>query len=211
MTLPQRSGRTKQEIVKSFRTHEILAAARRVIAELGYAEASMDRIAQKAGVAKGTLYLYFKNKDALLERAFEDGLAQLARQARAATRRVRGPRGQLRELARAALEHALQNRAFYQALREHTRSARSPHPLSATRARAQLDRFLDLIEEVLEAGIAGGEFRALDRHRAARFLLDLILGIALERLQSAHAVAVEADVSTILDFYLHGVGAGDPA
>ena len=42
-------GRTKEEVVKDFRTGEIVQAARRVIGELGFADASMERIAQEAG------------------------------------------------------------------------------------------------------------------------------------------------------------------
>ncbi|RKX69166.1 hypothetical protein DRP53_09040 [candidate division WOR-3 bacterium] len=48
---------TKQEI--------ILNAAEKVFMEMGYSRATMERIARKAGVAKGTVYLYFKNKEDL--------------------------------------------------------------------------------------------------------------------------------------------------
>ena len=45
----------------------ILAAALDVFAENGFAAARLDDVAQKAGVAKGTLYLYFPDKEALFE------------------------------------------------------------------------------------------------------------------------------------------------
>ena len=51
------AAKTKDEVVKDFRTGEIVRAARRVIGELGFDEASMERIAHEAGVAKGTIYL----------------------------------------------------------------------------------------------------------------------------------------------------------
>ena len=65
------AAKTKEELVKEFRRNEILGAACHVIGEHGIGEISMERIAQQAGVAKGTLYLYFENKDALLESTLE--------------------------------------------------------------------------------------------------------------------------------------------
>jgi AcrR family transcriptional regulator len=70
-----RAGKTKEEVLKDFRTGEIVQAARRVIGELGFADASMERIAHEAGVSKGTIYLYFRNK--------EDHFHEIARHAAA--------------------------------------------------------------------------------------------------------------------------------
>ena len=51
------TSRTKEEVLKDFRTAEILDAARRVIGELGYADASMERIAQRmAGLGTETAF-----------------------------------------------------------------------------------------------------------------------------------------------------------
>ena len=84
----ERRAVTKEEVVKDFRTGEIANAARRVIGELGYPEASMERIAQEAGVSKGTLYLYYRNKRALLLTAIEHSFEPGADTAR---RRLRVP------------------------------------------------------------------------------------------------------------------------
>lgn len=57
---------TKKEIVTAFRTQEILAAARRLLDQRGLEAITMEEIAAAAGVAKGTLYLYFQSKDDLI-------------------------------------------------------------------------------------------------------------------------------------------------
>jgi len=98
-----RAGRTKEEVLKDFRTGEIVQAARRVIAELGFVDASMERIAHEAGVAKGTIYLYFRNKEELLAQALEDRAAHgLDEKTRGAPRIARAQLAALR----AALDHA---------------------------------------------------------------------------------------------------------
>ena len=84
-----RSARSKEELLKVFRTEEILQAARRVISRDGLADASVERIAAEAGVAKGTLYLYFDSKETLLARACEPVVAELLRRTRRAIQRTR--------------------------------------------------------------------------------------------------------------------------
>ena len=58
---------TKKEIVTAFRTQEILAAARTLLRPAGSEAITMEEIAAAAGVAKGTLYLYFQSKDSLIQ------------------------------------------------------------------------------------------------------------------------------------------------
>jgi AcrR family transcriptional regulator len=54
--------KTKQQIVTEFRHAAIVDAARAVFARRGFALATMDEIAKEAGIAKGTIYLYFRSK-----------------------------------------------------------------------------------------------------------------------------------------------------
>ncbi len=60
------------------RRTEILDSARRVFQERGYTEARMAEIAERAGIAAGTLYLYFPSKEALAQALGEDYLMRLA-------------------------------------------------------------------------------------------------------------------------------------
>ena len=61
------SRATKKEIVTAFRTREILAVARTLLEQRGPEAMTMEEIAAAAGVAKGTLYLYFQSKDDLIQ------------------------------------------------------------------------------------------------------------------------------------------------
>lgn len=79
---------TRKAILAQFRTREILAAARQVMELRGVETATMEEIAQAAGVAKGTVYLYFRSKDeliyALMSQVGEDLLHDLAARLEAA-------------------------------------------------------------------------------------------------------------------------------
>jgi AcrR family transcriptional regulator len=69
----QKVSRAHRRKWKLQRQEDILAAAFEEFAAKGYAEARLDDVAQRAGIAKGTIYLYFKNKE-LLFRAVLHGL-----------------------------------------------------------------------------------------------------------------------------------------
>src|ERR1700730_11755590 len=60
---PDPARKTRKEILSEWRHKEILEAARRIFASLGYAGTNVEEIAKEAGMAKGTVYLYFKSKE----------------------------------------------------------------------------------------------------------------------------------------------------
>ncbi|TDI95861.1 MAG: TetR/AcrR family transcriptional regulator [Deltaproteobacteria bacterium] len=204
-----RPARTKEAVVKDFRTSEILDAARRVIADVGYADASMERIAQKAGVSKGTLYLYFENKETLLVRTFEDGLGELIARARSATQRARGATAKLREIVRTGLEHSAESQTLFHAIREHSPLGSNDTLLLRTALQRQVEGYLGFVENLIERGIRARQLRRVDSRRAARFLMELIRGASIARLHDPMPPSLDEDVDTTLDFFLHGAGAGE--
>ena len=74
----------------------ILDAAVKVFAERGFHSATVAGIARAAGVADGTIYLYFKGKDDLLLRLFDEKMTELLAEARAAVERERTAPAKLR-------------------------------------------------------------------------------------------------------------------
>jgi AcrR family transcriptional regulator len=80
---------------------EVLAAARRVFLERGYAGASLDAIADEAGFSKGVVYSQFDSKGDLFMALLEQRIADRAAQNEAVAKRARGLEG-IRALLRAA-------------------------------------------------------------------------------------------------------------
>lgn len=205
MDTPQ-TPKTKDEVVKDFRTREILEAARRVIAELGYAGASTERIAQEAGISKGTIYLYFKNKEALLSAVFQHGFEVLMARTRAATQRARGSAPKLRALVQAFLEHTEEHQAFYQALQGHPDLGPEGNSEVSEQIRKMTEEYVVFVAGLLERGVRAGELRAIDAQLCARFLMQLLRGIVLGRVREPSAHDPEREIQGVLDFFFHGVG-----
>src|SRR6188472_2887293 len=68
---------SKADVVSEFRRAQILDAARDQFAKLGVGDTTVDHIARAAGVAKGTVYLYYRSKDEILRQLLDLDLVEL--------------------------------------------------------------------------------------------------------------------------------------
>src|SRR3954447_3881443 len=105
--------RSKEEVVQEFRVQSIKEAAMRVIARKGMSAATMQEIAVEAGVAKGTIYLYFRDRDELVEKTFEGAITQLHGRIDAALESAETFEQQLRAMLAAKMEFFRENREFF--------------------------------------------------------------------------------------------------
>src|SRR5215218_4972761 len=86
----------KGERDRGDKRERILTSALKVFAQKGFFGAKVSDVAEAAGVADGTIYLYFKSKDDLLISLFERRMQQVNDTLRTAIEAVKSPRDQLR-------------------------------------------------------------------------------------------------------------------
>src|SRR5215471_13210843 len=101
---PDRNDRGDRGDRSGDKRERILAAAERVFAKRGFFAARVSEIAKDAGVADGTIYLYFKNKDDLLISLFESRMEQVNKTLADAIASIKSPLDQLRAFIRAYLK-----------------------------------------------------------------------------------------------------------
>jgi TetR/AcrR family fatty acid metabolism transcriptional regulator len=135
----------------------ILDAAIEVIAEHGFFHSRVSEIADRAGVADGTIYLYFKNKDELLMAALDSAFHRFLRRAKAAMNELTDPREKLRRIAFLQLEGLGSNRNL--AIVFQTELRHSAKFLGQFSHNLMVEYF-DLIKGVLREGQTTGVFRA---------------------------------------------------
>ncbi len=110
------SQRTREEALRDFRTDQILAASRMVIGETGYAEASIDRIAEAAGVARSTVYVYFDGKEDLLNQCFAQNRVELSERVRDSVESASGLEARLEAFLTAILTYVGEYQDFFRAI-----------------------------------------------------------------------------------------------
>lgn len=180
----------------------LLAAARELIEEGGYGAASVAAIAERAGVASGTLYRHFPSKEDLFVEVFRSVCAGELRAMRlAATDGGPGPAAELLQRVLGTFaERALRNRRLAWAL-----IAEPVDPRVDAERLAYRERYAELIAEVLAAGIAAGELPAQD----VRFTAAALVGGCAEALVGplSSIAGSEAVVGAIQTFVRRAIGA----
>ena len=200
-------ARSKEEVVQEFRIASIQDATMRVIARKGMAAATMQEIAEEAGVAKGTIYLYFRDRDELVEKTFETAMEKLFVQIDEALDRDVSFEDKLRAVMSAQLAFFAQNREFFRLYL----SLRMPEGTPAQQRRQQRSchpRYHQRVEKlagVLQQAIARGELRALDTERLSLFIIEGSTAVLLERLSEKSSPAESADVDLLVGVILDGI------
>jgi TetR/AcrR family fatty acid metabolism transcriptional regulator len=196
----------KEELVRDFRVREILEAACRVVARHGFQGATVDRVAEEAHIAKGTVYLYFHTKDALLKAAVEQGIANFTNQIRTEVEDVTTPLEKLCRLVEACLELSDAQRDFFKTLllERNFLAAAPSHPEAAQ----MLDLYLahiHLIAGVIQEGVSAGVLRAHDVEASAFALNEAMRGCFQQRALGLTTRTAADDADILLDLFFHGI------
>jgi TetR/AcrR family transcriptional regulator, fatty acid metabolism regulator protein len=182
----------------------ILRAAIDTFAERGFFHAQVADVARSAGVAAGTVYLYFRSKDDLLVSIFERTMREALAEGRAAAA-TGGPRERLRALARLHLARLGRDRnlaiVFQVELRQSTKFMEQ---FSST----LLQDYLGLIRAAIADGQRDGLFRTtLNATTAAKMLFGALDEMATNWILSKRRYKLAPMADQVLDIFLNGVKA----
>jgi TetR/AcrR family fatty acid metabolism transcriptional regulator len=106
-------ARTEDEERRNMKRKRIMQAALRIFSQKGYSPTALDEIAQEAGIAKGTLYLYFKDKEDLICSTLISVLDDIKERMMERISEDMDPVETLGEIARALFEYFSENNEFY--------------------------------------------------------------------------------------------------
>lgn len=149
--------RERREKEREQRRHDILTSARAVFLKHGFEQTSMDRIAQAAELAKGTLYLYFKNREELLMALIGDDFEELLEMIEQTVKRKESSDKKLLHCTTAFYRFSQDNQFFYQLM---TQLHFKPECLlnqqstaAITQFQEQNERLMALLSQVLQEGV----------------------------------------------------------
>ena len=204
--MTKNSATKKEDVLREFRVREILDATCRVVAQYGFQGATIERVAEEAEIAKGTVYLYFQNKEKLFTAAVEQGIQNFTSQVRSQVAEELTPIEKIQRLIEASLELSDIHRDFFKTLLlERNFLAASPHHPEAVH---MLDLYLahiHFIEELIQDGVRVGVFRAHNVEASAFALNEAIRGCFQQRALGLTARPVTEDAGILLDIFFNGV------
>ena len=182
----------------------ILDAATVVFAERGFFAAQVADIARGAGIAAGTVYLYFRSKDEILTSIFDRTMKDAIAEGRAAVAGVKDPVERLRRIARLHLTRMGRDRSlavvFQVELRQTTKFMER---FSTTGLRD----YLLLIQQTIEDGQARGAFRrTISARTAAKVFFGALDEMATNWILSRRRYALAQQADEIVDLIVGGIG-----
>jgi TetR/AcrR family fatty acid metabolism transcriptional regulator len=181
----------------------ILRAATQVFARNGFFQSQVADVARAAGVAAGTVYLYFRSKDDLLASIFERTMKETLVAGESAIAGVDDPRERLRRIARLHLERMGRDRdlavVFQVELRQSTKFMER---FSST----YLRDYLGIIRDTIADGQATGVFRGtFNPTIAAKALFGALDEMATNWILTRRKYSLAAQADEIVDLFLNGV------
>jgi TetR/AcrR family fatty acid metabolism transcriptional regulator len=136
---------------------QIVEAAIRVFARSGYYNSRVSDIAREAGIASGTIYLYFKTKDEILVTLFRDRMAAFVSHLRREIAAEADPVAKIRRLVGVHFAVLEQNPALAEVVQVELRQG---HKFFRGASAHEVSAYFELIGSILEEGVAAGRFHA---------------------------------------------------
>jgi AcrR family transcriptional regulator len=162
----RKASRQRREQQKAETRQAILDAAGELFREHGYEGFSLRQVAEQIGYSPGTIYLYFKNKDALLFTLVDEGFGKFGRMLREAAESSDVPREQLDGLFDAYVVFGLENPVHYRLMFMDRPDFMIRESKTAPVGHTWGETFMTL-QHTVERCIAAGQIRATDAQSAA--------------------------------------------
>lgn len=193
------------------RPAEILSAALDLFAERGFSATRMEDVARQAGISKAGVYLYYKDKMALLQALVNEMAAANVSVARGIAEQHEGPVGPLLATVLAFMARQLRDTRFPELLKVVISESRAHPDIGRLYLDNVIRQGLPLFEELIRRGVARGEFRAVDPALAVKAMIAPMLLAAIWKtvLQpiGAEPLDPEALAAQHIDVFLKGISA----
>ncbi len=181
----------------------IIEAAIKVIAQHGYHNAQVAKIAKAAGVAEGTIYLYFQNKEDVLISIFQDKMGEYITLVRSELEKTEDPLEKIKLLIQMHFSKLEANRDLAAVLQIQLRQS---HPSIRRRIAEPLKGYYRLIEEIVSEGIAKGVFREnLNLHLTRQVIFGSIDEVATCWVMAQKPYSLLAQAPAVYDLLAHAL------
>ena len=187
---------------KAKRRDQILEEAARLFSSQRFDEVLMDDIAQSAGVAKGTLYTYFSDKEELYFAVIFEGISRLNQQVLEKASSQKDPEKKLRDIVHSIVSFVAQNGFFYKLLSIEDSKSNTGKSVNRERWREERKIQLEAIESVLMAGHSEGSFRVCDSFVEAAILRDMVRSTVIN---AGGKLSVDEMVDLIMRIFIDGI------
>ena len=194
---------TKADVKKNDKYHTILEAAIKVFAEQGFFYSTISQIAKEAGVAGGTIYLYFKNKDDILLQFFEYKTKQVFSGFREEVDKAGNAIDKLKNLVRRHLTEFQNDKNMAVVFQAEARQTR--HIEKQIKEITKM--YLEMVGELIEQGQEEGSIRKdLYVSLVKRYILGAVDEVINTWVHAGGRYELASMADPLVDLYFLGIG-----
>jgi AcrR family transcriptional regulator len=172
--------RERKEREREQRRHDILSSARQAFEKHGIQHASMDKIAEEAELSKGTLYLYYKNRDELLMALIAEDLVGLIERLEKVAKGKESPDKKLIKAVTTFHTYSMENAFLYEVMTQmdmrHLLCPQDQGPSEFVAQFTQLnDRMMQIMVALIQEGVDSGLYKL--EHPVKYVVLQLLFAL----------------------------------
>jgi len=181
----------------------ILEAAKVVFSEDGYHGATVDRIAERAGVAKGTVYLYFTSKTELFWGVVEYGFSIIEESIKKAMEEIDDPMERIEKGVFSFAEYMEKNKELFLTLMYEPPSLKIPE--MRKRFIKRMRKIQKIIEDVIEEGIEKKIFKPINKNVIASVVMGMVRGVVFRNIFLEKGKNLKEVVSEVVEIMKNGI------
>jgi AcrR family transcriptional regulator len=195
---------SKEAVLTAYRQSVFLPAAIRVFGECGFERATMDRIAREAEVAKGTIYLYYKSKQAMYDAALRSGILELDERTRLRMDEMASLRDVIVSFIATRAEYFAEHPDFFR-MYVGAVAAQIMKAGRGTDVQSMLEHQTRRLEQAVARAVARREIRRVDSAATALAIFDLTRGLLARRLTAHGHPDVTEEAGFLADLIWRGL------
>ncbi len=177
----------------------------RVVSRKGYDHVTVQDIADEAGVAKGTVYLYFKSREDVLEKTMSFSFEEFHILIREAIGRGTTFRERVEQIVRAQLAYFEQKQEFFRLYLAIAEPLGERRLRKHTSYRTHIAQLVSMVETAVEKD----EVRAQPPERIAIALASVVRDIGLQRMAEKNKRPIAEDIAFVRDFICRGIATSE--
>ncbi len=197
----------RKEMEKEARKRDILEVATELFSEKGYHEVKVDEIAEKVGLSKGTIYLYYKNKETLFYSIIIEKTNSLEVQLESAIQSQDSFLQALKNFVHTFLMFFRENESFFKIIHsEKMHLSDEGHDFMKEYGMKSFEKYFQIMVKLIKLGQDQNFIQKTDPALLAKTIRGLINSFTFHRIFWSSPFSVEEETNQIVDIFLHGAG-----
>jgi len=192
----------KKEELKEKRIKQILTAATDIFARNGFHKASVNDIAKKAGVAKGTVYIYFESKEELFMNLLEYGFNRFIKKIEVAVKNIDDPVKKIETYFETSFKFIIEHKKFIKIIifeRPMFINITSKKFINVFSSRVRI------LEECINYGIKEGTFKKIDANSAAVAMIGGLNHLIFKWMLFNESYKLEREADLLKEIFIYGL------